>query len=117
MDSKHNFEMLMQELAASIAQASADRDEKAEIKAKKLQAKADAEGDLTDTTTTRDADVTYLNDLVAQCETKATDFEKRQTLRVQEMQALGEAIAIISSSAVSGNAETYLPTLLHKKAN
>jgi uncharacterized protein YoxC len=116
MNSKHSSDMLMQELASSIAEATADRDEKAETKAKKLQAKADAEGDLTDTTTTRDADDKYLKDLVATCETKATDFEKRQNLRAEELQALGQAIAIISSNAVSGNADTYLPTLLQKKA-
>jgi hypothetical protein len=45
--------MLMQDLKAQIAQASADRDAKAESKAKNLQAKADATGDLKDTTSTR----------------------------------------------------------------
>ena len=55
----------MQDLNAQIAQATQDRDEKAETKAKTLQAKADAQGDLTDTTTTRDADAKYLTDLTA----------------------------------------------------
>merc|ERR1719482_940777 len=67
MNSKHAYDMLMQDLKAQIAQATQDRTEKAETKAKKLQAKADAEGDLTDTTTTRDADEKYLADLVATC--------------------------------------------------
>ena len=68
----------MQDLAAQIANAEKDRDEKAETKAKKLQAKADAEDDLKDTTTTRDADVKYLADLTATREQKAADFESRQ---------------------------------------
>merc|ERR1712134_177093 len=55
MNSKHAYDMLMQDLNAQIAEATQDRDEKAETKAKKLQAKADAEGDLKDTTSTRDA--------------------------------------------------------------
>merc|ERR1719439_551072 len=63
MNSKHAYDMLMQDLKAQIAQATQDRDEKAETKAKKLQAKADAQGDLKDTTTTRDADAKYLADL------------------------------------------------------
>jgi len=42
MNSKHAYDMLMQDLNAQIAQATQDRDEKAESKAKKLQAKADA---------------------------------------------------------------------------
>merc|ERR1711972_282504 len=89
-----------------------DRDEKAETKAKKLQAKADALGDLKDTTTTRDADVKYLADLTATCEQKASDFESRQQLRADEIVAIEKAIEIISSNAVSGNAEKHLPTLL-----
>merc|ERR1712066_185802 len=75
MNTKHAYDMLMQDLTAQIAQATQDRDEKAETKAKKLQAKADAEGDLADTTETRDADVKYLDDLTATCEQKSSDFE------------------------------------------
>merc|ERR1719181_1652110 len=63
MNSRQAFEMLMQDLKAQIGQATTDRGEKAETKAKMLQAKADAEGDLQDTTTTRDADSKYLADL------------------------------------------------------
>merc|ERR1719219_2268431 len=116
MNSKHAFDMLIQDLTAQIEQAKQDRTEKAETKAKKLQAKADAEGDLTDTTTTRDADQKYLDDLVATCEQKATDFESRQQLRTEELEAIAKAIEIISSGAVSGNAEKYLPTLVQQQS-
>merc|ERR1719424_1851385 len=81
MNSKHAYDMLMQDLNAQIAQGSQDRDEKAESKAKKLQAKADATGDLKDTTTT---------------EQKASDFESRQQLRADEIVAIEKAIEIIS---------------------
>merc|ERR1719271_361211 len=80
-NSRHAFEMLMQDLKAQIEQATQAREEKAEIRAKKLQAAADAKGDLEDTTTTMEADKKYLADLTATCEQKATDFEARQTLR------------------------------------
>jgi len=50
MNSKHAFDMLLQDLSAQIEQARQDRGEKTETKAKKLQAKADADGDLTDMT-------------------------------------------------------------------
>merc|ERR1719165_39494 len=112
MNSKHAYDMLMQDLKAQIAQATQDRDEKAETKAKKLQAKADAEGDLKDTTTTRDADAKYLADLTATCEQKASDFESRQQLRADEIVAIEKAIEIISSGAVAGNAEKHLPGLV-----
>merc|ERR1719356_1714070 len=114
MNSKHAYDMLMQDLKAQIAQATQDRNEKAETKAKKLQAKADALGDLKDTTTTRDADAKYLADLVATCEQKASDFESRQQLRADEIVAIEKAIEIISSGAVSGNADKHLPAMLEK---
>merc|ERR1719405_289873 len=115
MNSKHAYDMLMQDLNAQVSQAQTDRDEKAATKAKKLQAKADAEGDLTDTTTTRDEDEKYLADLTATCEQKASDFESRQQLRAEEIEAIEKAIEIISSAAVSGNAEKHLPTLVQLK--
>merc|ERR1740123_1257411 len=110
MNSKQAFEMLVQELTAQIDQAKQDRTEKAETKAKKLQAKADAKGDLTETTTTKEADKKYLADLVATCEQKATDFESRQQLRTEELEAVAKAIEIVSSGAVKGNAEKHLPS-------
>merc|ERR1719503_359901 len=51
MNSKHAFQMLMQDLKSQIDQSTSDRTEKAEAKSKALQAKADAQGDLTDTST------------------------------------------------------------------
>merc|ERR1719503_266598 len=112
MNTKHAFEMLVQDLTAQVDQATADRDLKSENKAKKLQAKATAGGDLTDTVTTRDADQKYLTDLTATCEQKASDFESRQQLRAEESVAVEKAIEIISSSSVSGNADKYLPSLV-----
>merc|ERR1712066_716222 len=112
MNTKHAFDMLMQDLTAQIAQAQQDRDEKAETKAKKLEAKADAESDLAETTATRDADQKYLDDLTAMCAQKAAAFASRQELRGEEIVAIQKAIEIISSAAVSGNADKYLPTFV-----
>merc|ERR1712129_581466 len=110
MNSVQAFEMLIQDLKSQIDQANQDRTEKAEIKAKKLQAKADAKGDLTETTETKEADTKYLDDLVATCGQKASDFESRQQLRTEELEAIAKAIEIISSGAVKGNAEKHLPS-------
>merc|ERR1719471_2543829 len=110
MKSKHAFDMLMQDLTAQIDQATTDRGQKAE-------AKADAESDLTDTRTSKEADEKYLSDLTATCEQKASDFESRQQLRSEEIQAIAKAIEIMSSDAVSGNAQKYLPTLVQKSGH
>jgi hypothetical protein len=116
MDSVHAFEMLMQDLNGEIEVATEDIAEKKDQKAKKLQAKADAEGDLADVSGTHDADVHYLTDLVSECEKKGTDYQARQDLRAEEREALGKAIEIISGGAVAGSAEKHLPTLLDVKA-
>merc|ERR1719506_46097 len=117
MNSKHAFDMLMQDLTAQSDQASKDRGAKSESKAKALQAKANAEGDLKDTTTTRDEDQKYLDELTATCEQKASDFESRQQLRADEIEAIEKAIEIISSGAVSGNADKHLPSLVQAGAS
>merc|ERR1712156_958134 len=46
---------------------------------------------------------------------KASDFESRQQLRTEELEAIAKAIEILSSEVVSGNADKYLPTLIQKK--
>merc|ERR1719272_446035 len=112
MDSKHAYEMLMAELKKSIEEATQDRTEKAATKAKRLQQKADGEGDLTDTTTTRDDDAAYLSDLVGTCEQKGTDFLSRQELRAEELEAVNKAIEIVAGGAVSGAADDHLPGLV-----
>jgi len=114
MNAKHSFEMLIQDLVAQLEQATTDRGEKAETKAKKLQAKADANSDLRDTKSTKEADEKYLADLTATCEQKASDFESRQQLRAEELEAIAKAVEILSSDDVKGNAEKYLPTLVQR---
>jgi len=111
-NARHAFEMLSQDLKAQIDQATQARTEKAEAKAKALQAAADAKGDLQDTTTTRDDDSKYLADLTATCEQKSAAFAERQQLRADEIAAVEKAIEILSSGAVSGASEKHLPQLV-----
>jgi len=115
-NARHAFEMLSQDLKAQIDQATQARTEKAEAKAKALQAAADAKGDLQDTTTTRDDDSKYLADLTATCEQKSAAFAERQQLRADEIAAVEKAIEILSSGAVSGASEKHLPQLIQKAA-
>jgi septal ring factor EnvC (AmiA/AmiB activator) len=110
MNSKHAYDMLMQDLKAQIDQATTDRGEKAVAKAKTLQAKADNEGDLQDSTSSKAADEKYLSDLKSTCQMKASDFEQRQEMRSEEIVAIEKAIEILSSGSVAGNAQKYLPS-------
>jgi len=115
-NARHAFEMLSQDLKSQIDQATQARTEKAEAKAKALQASADSKGDLQDTTTTRDDDSKYLSDLTATCEQKSAAFAERQQLRADEIAAVEKAIEILSSGAVSGASEKHLPQLVQKSS-
>merc|ERR1719217_174141 len=114
MSAKQAYDMLMMDLQAQIGNAQKSKDEKSEAKAASLQAKADAEGDVEDTTSTRDADAKYLADLTATCQEKAETFASRQQLRADEIKALEKAIDIMSSDEVSGAAGKHLPSLLEE---
>jgi cell division septum initiation protein DivIVA len=114
--SRQNFEMLMSDMDSQIANANAGLEKDKVDKAKALKAKASAEGELGDTITVRDEDQKYLDDTTATCAQKASDFEARQQLRAEEIEAIEKAIEIISSNAVSGAAAKHLPTLLQQKA-
>jgi len=107
------FDLLLHDTKLQIGEAERDRTDKSELKAKKLQAKADAEGELADTTATRDADQKYLDDLTATCTQKAAEFTEREQLRAEELEAVGKAIEVLSENAV-GSADKYLPYLLQR---
>jgi len=111
-NAKHAYDMLLQDLRAQIDEATQDRSDKSGMKAKTLQAKAEAIGDMSDATTTKDKDRQYLDDLVATCEQKAGEFQSRQQLRADEIETIEKAIDIISSKTVSDSAEKHLPTML-----
>merc|ERR1719267_126338 len=114
-NARHAYEMLVQDLTAQIETATEDREAKAQEKASKLQKAAEDKGDPADTTATRDADQTYLDELMATCAQKSSDFESRQQLRTDELAAIDKAIEILSSGDVSGNADKHLPGLLQVK--
>merc|ERR1719464_2081160 len=116
MNAKHAFDMLIQDLKAQVEQATQERGDKAKTKAKKLEAKATAEGDKKDTIAAKEADEKYLKDLIATCEKKSSDFESRQALRAEELQAIAKAIEIISAEAVAGAAAKHLPQMMQRAA-
>merc|ERR1719191_2651360 len=112
----HSFEMLAADLRNQLDTATTARTQKSEAKAKALQAEADAKGALADTTGTMEADSKYAADLTATCEQKSTDFANRQILRAEEIEAVEKAIEIMSSGAVTGNADKHLPALAQLKS-
>merc|ERR1719355_54737 len=96
MDAKHAYEMLMQQLQDTIEKLKRQLGRKTERKTQREEDAATAKGELKDTTASRDEDQKYLDDTVAGCEQKSSDFEERQKLRAEELEAIKKAIEIIS---------------------
>merc|ERR1719217_1835730 len=71
------------------------------------EAAAKAKGELADTEATLAEDSKYLADLKTMCEQKVAEFEINQKMRAEELEALDEAIEIITSK-VAGAASEHL---------
>jgi len=107
---QHAFEMMVQDLDNSIETATDQRNNKAEEKAGHEEENGDDKAELDETIAARDADQKELDDLIALCQQKADEFACRSALRAEELDALSEAVDIISNN-VSGLAQKHLPTL------
>jgi hypothetical protein len=112
MNKRHAYEMNMQVLHDSIEEASKQHDEKSAMKAQRLGDAAKAKADLTDTQAALDEDTKYLTELTTLAQQKSKDYETRQKLRGEEIEAIAKAIEILSSPSVSGMAEKHLPSAL-----
>merc|ERR1719389_673416 len=113
---KHTYDMMMQDLNSQVSHATEEMDSKVAFKAKTEEDKATDEGDLADTKASKAEDEKFLADLTAECEQKAIDFEARQKTRQEELDAIGEAIEIMSSDTVAGSGTKHLPTFIQKKS-
>jgi len=116
-NTKHQFNLLEQSLTDQTASAQKQMDADTIQRNKKLEMAGKASSDLSDTTASHASDVKYLSDLKAECSMKSREFESRQVLRGEEIVAIGKAVEIMGGSAVSGNADTYLPALVQKKTS
>jgi uncharacterized protein YoxC len=116
MNSKANYEMLMQKLTDMTHAAEAAISEKTEAKAGRLGDAADAKGDLGKTSAALADDESVLSDTKAECAAKSQEYEKNQVTRSDEVKAIEQAIEILASPAVSGAAEKHLPTLVQKSS-
>jgi len=110
---RHAYELLVQDLKKSIEAAEDTIALKVEQKAKSLQNSATMAGDLEDVTTTLADDKKYHSEMSATCKQKDTDFQDRQKLRTEEIQALEKAIEVLSDGKVVDSSEKYL-TLMQK---
>jgi len=115
LNTQHAYEAIQQKLTDEIENAEAEIKRRSKVMAERKQNKASYEKDLAQETADRAEDQKYLDDLTALCAAKSADFEKRQTLRAEEIKTIQEALDILSSDAVSGAGEKHLPALLQTK--
>mmetsp|Transcript_13111 Transcript_13111/g.32237 ORF Transcript_13111/g.32237 Transcript_13111/m.32237 type:complete len:658 (-) Transcript_13111:9-1982(-) len=103
----HSYEMEMIDLTDKVEFDKQTRAEKAASRADANKASAEAQGLLAETQQAHSEDTKFLEDLNAECKKNSEEFELRQETRGEEIKAIGKAIEILSSDAVSGNSEKY----------
>jgi hypothetical protein len=116
MNSKSNFQVLMQKLTDNIVEFKKTTEEKTAFKGSCINNAATAKGDLEVTTKTKAEDEKTLSDTNGKCKMMSEEFENNQVVRSGEIEAIEKATEILSSDAVSGNAEKHLPKLIQLKA-
>lgn len=112
MTDHHTYEMTALDLRNSIVAAEHEIAKKKEWSAGHQQVHAETTSQLSLVTGTRVADAKYLEDLDGTCNQKSVDFESRQKLRGEEIEAIEKAITILQANAVSGAADKHLPAAL-----
>jgi len=114
MNAQHAFDQIMQQLTDNTENANHEISKKQELRAETQQGKAESEGDLAQTKSEQAEDQKYLDETTSLCHTKKQDFESREKLRGEELEAIQQAVDILSSDQVAGAGEKHLPSLLQK---
>jgi hypothetical protein len=112
LNAQHAYEQIMQMLNDSVENAKHEISAKRKGTAEAQQLKAETEGSLKQSTSDKDEDIKYKQELVSLCKSKTADFESRQKLRGDEISALKQAVEIMKSQGVKGAADKNLPALL-----
>merc|ERR1719387_2203718 len=102
----------MQNLSDDIKYDKAQIKSKTATKAQRLEDAATAKGDLASTSAQKAEDEKKLADTLASCDEKSKEFEQNQVTRAEEIKAIEQAMEILQSPDVTGNADTYLPTFV-----
>jgi len=110
LKAQHAYEDIAQLMADNIENAKHEVDKKTAHRAQTQADKADFEGERAQTLNDRAEDQKYLDDTTGLCAQKKEDFASRQELRAGELDALHQAIEIISSESVAGAGDKHLPS-------
>merc|ERR1719163_555991 len=114
-ESKFAFDTLVGQLDLNTEQAQNEIEEKTQSKAQRLADFESFTSEVEATTATLKTDEKYFADLEAQCTTKSEEFEARQKMREEELEAIAKAIEVMSGDTVSGAAEEHLPSFVQTR--
>merc|ERR1719163_2121853 len=114
-ESKFAFDTLVGQLDLNTEQAENEIEEKTQSKAQRLADYESFTQEVEATSATLKTDEKYFADLEAQCTTKSEEFEARQKMREEELQAIAKAIEVMSGGTVSGAAEEHLPSFVQTR--
>merc|ERR1719271_649485 len=114
-DHKFAFETLIGQLDLNTEQAENEIEEKTQSKAQRLADYESFTQEVEATSATLKTDEKYFADLEAQCTTKSEEFEARQKMREEELEAIAKAIEVMSGGTVSGAAEEHLPSFIQTR--
>merc|ERR1719506_3676935 len=95
-DHKYAFDTLVGQLDLNTEQANDEIDEKTQEKAQRLADFESFTKEVEATSATLKTDEKYFADLEAQCTTKSEEFEARQQMRAEELEAIAKAIEVMS---------------------
>merc|ERR1719163_2245994 len=113
---KHAFNMAQQARANQVKAYQALVAKNEEIEAKKSQEKSAHEADKTQTEADTTADQTFLDELTAECENKATAWDARSKVRSNELTAMGEALGLLRGGVAGNYGANKKLNLVAKKA-
>jgi len=108
MNSKHAYDMVVQDLVDTIENSNASIEEKKVTRARKQEKAAQDKKELAATITMKAEDEKTLAEMEVECEEKKMSFSEKQQLRTEEIEAIGQAVKILQSGDVSGNAGKHL---------
>jgi hypothetical protein len=93
------FERKRLGLQTEVKFATKEKDEKTTIMEGKNEEKANTEDDKSQETKEKNADQNFLDELTAECEQKAADWDQRSKARAGELKALSEALDVLKKGA------------------
>merc|ERR1719199_594613 len=104
MNSKHAYDMVLQDLVDSIENSEETIEEKKVTKARKEEKAATDKKELASTIATKKEDEKTLSDMQVECKEKGLSFEEKQKLRAEEIEAIQQAVKILQAGDVPGAA-------------